>query len=54
MFRFINETINAISNINELNSDSEKFLVDYAADKAIEEFCRVNQYYSFDTKSKMS
>ncbi|WP_321317609.1 hypothetical protein [Labilibaculum sp.] len=52
MFRFINETINAISNINELNRDSEKFLVDYAADKAIEEFCRVNQYYSFDTKSK--
>ncbi|MDM8159956.1 hypothetical protein QUH73_09030 [Labilibaculum sp. K2S] len=53
MFRFINETINAISNINEINSDSEKFLVDYAADKAIEEFCRVNQYYSFDTKSKI-
>jgi len=50
IFQFISETINAISNINELNSDSERFLVNYAADKAIEEFCRINQYYSFDTK----
>lgn len=53
LFHFINETIDAITNINELTSDSEKKLIDYAADKAIEEFCRINQYYSFDTKSKI-
>lgn len=52
IFRFTDETVYAISNINELNSDSEEFLVDYVTNKVIEEFCRVNQYYSFDTKSK--
>lgn len=52
IFLFISDTIKAISNINELNSDSESFLIDYATDKALEEFCRVNQYYSFDSKSQ--
>ena len=53
IFQFINDTINAISNINELNIDSENLLIDYATDKVLEEFCRVNQYYSFDSKSKL-
>ncbi|MGD8777497.1 MAG: class I SAM-dependent methyltransferase [Ignavibacteria bacterium] len=52
IFQFANETVKAASNINGLNSDSEQFLIDYATDKAIEEFCRVNQYYSFDSKAK--
>ena len=54
IFQFISETINAISNVNELDSNSESLLINYTADKAIEEFCRINQYYSFDTKSKMA
>lgn len=53
LFQFIRETKNAISKINKLDHDSECFLIDYATDKAIEEFCRINQYYSFDTKSKI-
>ncbi|NCA79577.1 MAG: class I SAM-dependent methyltransferase [Sphingobacteriia bacterium] len=51
-FQFAEETVKAISNIDKLNPDSKKFLIDYATDKAIEEFCRVNQYYSFDLKAK--
>lgn len=52
IFKFANETVKAISNIDRLNPDSKQSLIDYATDKAIEEFCRVNQYYSFDLKAK--
>ncbi len=52
MFQFSSETVKAVSNIGRLNSDSKQFLIEYATDKAIEEFCRVNQYYSFDSKAK--
>src|SRR5512133_2187141 len=52
MLHFINDTLRAISTIHELNKDAENFLIDYATDKTLEEFCRVNQYYSFDSKSR--
>jgi hypothetical protein len=52
IFQFVSETVKAIADVDELTSGSEQFLIDYATDKAIEEFCRVNQYYSFDTASK--
>jgi len=52
IFQFANETAKAISNIGRLTPDSKEYLIDYATDKAIEEFCRVNQYYSFDLKAK--
>lgn len=51
-FQFAEETVKAISNIDKLNSDSKETLIDYATDKAIEEFYRINQYYSFDSKAK--
>lgn len=51
-FQFSNETVKSISDIDKLNCDSRLLLIDYATDKAIEEFCRVNQYYSFDPKAK--
>ena len=51
-FQFAKETVKAISNIDRLNPDSKQSLIEYATDKAIEEFCRVNQYYSFDLKAK--
>lgn len=41
IFQFANETIKAISNIDKLNPDAKEYLIDYASDKAIEEFCRV-------------
>lgn len=52
IFQFANDTVKAISNTDRLNLNSIQFLIDYATDKAIEEFCRVNQYYSFDSKAK--
>lgn len=52
LFKFIDDTINTISNIDHLNVDSENFLIDYATDKVLEEFCRINQYYSFNSESK--
>lgn len=52
LFKFIDETINTISNIDHLDVDSENFLVDYTTDKVLEEFCRINQYYSFNSESK--
>jgi hypothetical protein len=36
----------------KLDRQEEEFLVGYAMDKALEEFCRMNQYYSFDAKAK--
>jgi hypothetical protein len=52
MLQFINDTIHAISTINELENGAENFLIDYTTDKTLEEFCRVNQYYSFDSKAR--
>jgi hypothetical protein len=52
LFRFSNETINNISSFNELNDHSEQLLIDYTTNKTIEEFCRINQYYSFNSKTK--
>ncbi len=53
-FQFAEETVNAISNIDRLTPESKESLIDYATDKAIEEFCSINQYYSFDLKAKNS
>lgn len=52
LFQFAQETVNAISKMDSLNPVSIQALIDYTTDKAIEEFCRVNQYYSFDLKAK--
>jgi hypothetical protein len=46
-FKFIEETVKAIEGIDNINGDYEKLLVDYASEKAFQEFCRVNQYFSF-------
>lgn len=52
LFVFIKETTDAISCINQLDTDAENILIDYTLAKSLEEFCRVNQYYSFNTQSK--
>ena len=52
MFSFSDDTIKALTGVGKLNPESKRLLVDYAIDRAIEEFCRVNQYYSFDTKAR--
>ena len=52
IFQFSQETIKAIARIDSLSPESRKSLIEYATDKAIEEFCHVNQYYSFNQKAK--
>ncbi len=49
---FIEQTVNAASRIGEVDKATEALLIDYATDMALQEFCRVNQYYSFDAKAK--
>lgn len=51
-FRFIKETIKAISEIHELHPELEKILIDYATEKALEEFCRMNQYFTFNSQAR--
>lgn len=53
-FQFASETLRAISEIDGLDTGSKQILIDYAADKAIDEFCRVNQYYSFGANARIS
>jgi hypothetical protein len=50
--RFIRNTIQAIESIDHLSEDFENFLMDYAAEKALREFWRVNQYFSFNNQAK--
>ncbi len=52
LFVFIKDIIDAISGFNQLDTDAENILIDYTLAKSLEEFCRVNQYYSFNTQSK--
>ena len=51
-FGFTDETIKAISNFDNFANDDREILLDYATDKAIEEFCGINQYFSFNLKAK--
>lgn len=51
-FQFSNETVKTVSKVNGLPHKTKQFLIEYSVAKAIEEFSRVNQYYSFNSKSK--
>lgn len=51
---FIPETLKAIERLSELDIDSESVLIDYTTNRALEEFCRMNQYYTFDKQSQES
>jgi hypothetical protein len=50
--RFLQDTIDQIYNFKGIPGDQEELLIDYTTDKVLEEFCRVNQYISFDQKDK--
>jgi hypothetical protein len=52
LFQFTDEIQNTISNVNNLTSLPKQFIVNYLTDKSVRAFCRVNQYYSFDSKTK--
>jgi len=49
---FLHDTVANVDCIADLSYAEERVLIEYATDKALEEFCRINQYYSFDSKSK--
>ncbi|MBK7174231.1 MAG: class I SAM-dependent methyltransferase [Bacteroidales bacterium] len=47
--KFSPETLKAIENIHQLSEEAEVLLIDYLTHRAIQKFCNLNQYYSFDT-----
>lgn len=51
-FQFIHETVEGIAAVNGITPGTERMIIEYTTDKAIEAFCRVNQYYSFHSTSK--
>lgn len=50
--KFLDDTINAISDLGEINNDFENILIDYTTDKVLDEFYRINQYYTFNHDAK--
>jgi hypothetical protein len=48
---FTDETINQIESFNEISMEDGILLIDYATRKTLQEFCRVNQYLSFNKQS---
>jgi len=51
---FIPDTLKAIERLSKLSPDCESVLIDYTTNRALEEFCRINQYYTFDKQSQVS
>ena len=50
--RFSPETMEALERIDLIDPGSADLLADYLTDRAIREFCRVNQYYTFDKQAR--
>ncbi|MDP4238860.1 MAG: class I SAM-dependent methyltransferase [Bacteroidota bacterium] len=49
--QFIEGTKDLIDKIRSLDSLSEQLLIDYLTDESLQEFCRVNQFFSFSSAS---
>lgn len=52
--RFSPDTLSAIEKMDSIDPDSEILLIDYLTSRAIQEFCRINQYYTFDRPARLS
>lgn len=50
--RFSPETLDAIKGIESIDADAENLLIDYLTNRAIQECCRINQYYTFDKNAQ--
>lgn len=50
--RFTPETINAIELIGTIDIISQNLLIDNLTNRVLKEFCEINQYYTFDERSK--
>lgn len=51
-FSFIDGTDSMVERLAGVKPEEIEMLIDFAAAKAIEAFCSINQYYSFDSKAK--
>ena len=49
--RLIEVTESLVEKIQQMDPESEKEMIDFLTDEALQEFCRVNQYFSFNTES---
>lgn len=52
LLRFSSETRRIIEKPNAIDPETENLLIDYMTGKAIQEFCKLNQYYSFDQTAR--
>jgi hypothetical protein len=52
--RFSSDTLEAIEKIDKIDKDAEKLLIDYLTHRALQEFCKMNQYYAFDKSARDS
>lgn len=52
--RFSPDTLNAIEEMDNIDPDSENLLIDYLTNRAIQEFCKINQYFTFDRAARLS
>jgi hypothetical protein len=50
--RFAPDTIDAIEKIGRADVPFENLLIDNLTDRILQEFCEINQYYTFDGESK--
>ena len=51
--KFTELTMTAIQNTDRIAPDDLNVLIDYTAEKVLQEFCRVNQFYSFQENDKI-
>lgn len=51
--RFCPETIEAIEKNDFIDAETESLLIDYLTNRAVQEFCKVNQYYTFDKEAQV-
>ena len=49
--QLIEVTQSLIETIRNMDVESEKEMIDFLTDEALQEFCRVNQYFSFNSES---
>ena len=49
--QLIEVTESLVENIQHMDAESEKEMIDFLTDEALQEFCRVNQYFAFNTES---
>ena len=49
--QLIEVTESLVESIRNMDAVTEKEMIDFMTDEALQEFCRVNQYFSFNTES---